>query len=157
MKRKRRLYLVGQDPADIFEDLDKLKSDLANPKQARERAKETFARIPHDKALALFKLNLSGSAWAVLFELDRVILRRRGQNPVRFDCPRLAAAGLSGNSNAKSKRNSMNGQRYRGTNRPCWQKGNRLSRPTNSLPTKQSKIPICSSSSASRTNTPKAI
>ena len=34
MKKKRRLYLVGQDPADIFDDLDKLKSDLANPKQA---------------------------------------------------------------------------------------------------------------------------
>jgi hypothetical protein len=104
LKRRRRLYLVGQDPADIFEDLDKLKSDLANPKQARERAKETFARIPHDKALALFKLNLSGSAWAVLFELDRVILRRRGQNPVRFDCPRLAAAGLSGHTRSRALR-----------------------------------------------------
>ena len=58
-KRKRRLYLVGQDPADIFDDLDKLKSDLTTPRQRRARATETFARIPHDRALALHKHRLS--------------------------------------------------------------------------------------------------
>ena len=73
MKKKRRLYLVGQDPADIFEDLDRLKSDLADPKQARAPVKETFARIPHDKALALYRSHpeLFGAAAYVLFELDR--------------------------------------------------------------------------------------
>ena len=30
-KRRAKLYLVGQDPVDIFNDLDKLKSDLATP------------------------------------------------------------------------------------------------------------------------------
>jgi hypothetical protein len=73
VKKKRRLYLVGQDPADIFEDLDRLKSDLADPKQARAPVKETFARIPHDKALALYRSHpeLFGAAAYVLFELDR--------------------------------------------------------------------------------------
>ena len=104
MKRKRRLYLVGQDPAEIFDDLDKLKSDLADPKRARAPAKETFARIPHDKALALYRdPELFGAAAHVLFELDRVILRRRGQNPVRFDCPRLVRA-VSGHTRSRALR-----------------------------------------------------
>ena len=30
-KRRPKLYLVGQDPAEIFDDLDKLKSDLTSP------------------------------------------------------------------------------------------------------------------------------
>jgi hypothetical protein len=104
VKKKRRLYLVGQDPADIFDDVDQLKADLENPKQARERVKETFARVPHDKALALYKHKLTGSAWHVLFELDRVILRRRGQNPVRFDCPRLGSAGMSTHTRGRALR-----------------------------------------------------
>ena len=34
-KRRAKLYLVGQDPADIFDDLDKLKSDLTSPPERR--------------------------------------------------------------------------------------------------------------------------
>jgi hypothetical protein len=104
MKKKRRLYLVGHDPAEIFDDIDQLKIDLANPKQARERVTETFARIPHDKALALYKHEIFGPAGHVLFELDRIILRRRGQNPVRFDCPRLISAGMGRNTRARALR-----------------------------------------------------
>ena len=96
-KRKAKLYLVGQDPAEIFNDLDKLKSDLTTPAQHRARATETFARIPHDRALALYKHRLAPAAWAVLIELDRLILKRRGQNPVRFASARLRAAGIKEN------------------------------------------------------------
>jgi hypothetical protein len=93
-KRRAKLYLVGQDPAEIFNDLGKLKSDLTTPPERRTRATETFARIPHDKALALHKYRLSSAAWVVLIELDRLILKRRGQNPVRFASTRLRAVGI---------------------------------------------------------------
>ena len=47
-KRKPKLYLVGQDPAEIFDDLDKLKTDIAAPPSRRTKTTETFARIPQD-------------------------------------------------------------------------------------------------------------
>jgi hypothetical protein len=34
-KRRANLYLVGQDPAEIFDDLDKLKTDLTSPPSRR--------------------------------------------------------------------------------------------------------------------------
>jgi len=92
-KRKPKLYLVGQDPADVFDDLDRLRTDLAAPVR-RQRAVETFARIPHDRALELFRHGIGGSAWMVLIELDRLVLKQCGKNPVVFWSPRLRAAGL---------------------------------------------------------------
>ena len=77
-KRRAKLCLVGQDPADIFSDLGKLKSDLTSPPERRTRTTEAFARIPHDKALAIFKYSLSSAAWVVMIELDRLFLKRRG-------------------------------------------------------------------------------
>lgn len=104
-KRRAKLYLVGQDPAEIFNDLDKLKSDLITPPARRTRATETFARVPHDRALALYKQHrLSSSAWIVLVELDRLILKRRGQNPVRFDSGRLSKVGLKASRRAYALR-----------------------------------------------------
>ena len=50
MKRRPKLHLVGQELADIFEDLEQLRDDLTTPRQRRQRSQETFARIPHDKA-----------------------------------------------------------------------------------------------------------
>jgi hypothetical protein len=95
MKRRRpKLQLVGQDPTDIFADLEQLRDDLRTPGLRRARSKETFARIPHDKALALCEHKLSYAAWAVLIELDRIILKGRGQNPVRMWSPRLRAVGI---------------------------------------------------------------
>jgi hypothetical protein len=93
-KRRAKHYLVGQDPAEIFNDLNKLKSDLTSPPERRARATETFARIPHDRALALFRYQLAPAAWVVLIELDRLILKRRGQNPVRFASTRLRGVGI---------------------------------------------------------------
>ena len=103
-KRRAKLYLVGQDPAGIFDDLDKLKSDLTLPPERRARTTETFARIPHDKALALHKHRLSSAAWVVLIELDRLILKRRGQNPVRFASTRLRGIGLKDHTRTRALR-----------------------------------------------------
>jgi hypothetical protein len=96
MKRRRpKLYLVGQDPVDVFNDLDQLQADLKSPLQRRPRAVETFARIPHDKALDLYrKHKLGGPAWIILFELDRLILKHRGRNPVRLESNRLRSVGI---------------------------------------------------------------
>jgi hypothetical protein len=104
MTRKTKLHLVGQDPADIFNDLEKLKADSTAPASRRARATETFARIPHDKALALHRYRLCPSAWLVLIELDRLILKRRGQNPVRFASARLHTVGIKRNVRARALR-----------------------------------------------------
>jgi hypothetical protein len=92
MKKRAKLYLVGHDPADIFNDLDQLRGELTSPRQQRQRLTETFARIPHDKGMAL---NISGAAWCVLIEIDRLILKAGGQNPIPLSSKRLRAAGLT--------------------------------------------------------------
>jgi hypothetical protein len=100
MRRKRpQLYLVRQDPTDIFNDMQELRQTLAVPSIRRPRLTETFARIPHDKALAL---HISGAAWRVLIELDRIILKHRGQNPVKFVSTRLRAVGLTGGTRRRA-------------------------------------------------------
>jgi hypothetical protein len=116
-KRRAKLHLVGQDPAEIFDDLDKLKSDLTSPPARRTRATETFARIPHDKALALHKYRLSSAAWVVLIELDRLILKRRGQNPVRFTSARLRGIGLKDHTRTRALRQLAAAEVVRITNR----------------------------------------
>jgi hypothetical protein len=63
---------------------------LSHLLQLRER---TFARIPHDRARRLYRL--SGSAWALLIELDRLIFDGRGKNPVKLTHRCLEAAELS--------------------------------------------------------------
>jgi hypothetical protein len=92
MKKRPKLHLVGQDPTDVFEDLDQLRADLTAPPQRRKRLVETFARIPHDKGLAL---NISGAAWCVLIEIDRLILKAGGRNPIPLSSKRLRSAGLT--------------------------------------------------------------
>lgn len=96
MKKRPKLHLVGSDPADIFEDMDQLRSDLALPRQRRQRLTETFARIPHDKALVLYRHRLSCDAWVLLIEIDRLILKAGQRNPVPLSSKRLRAIGLRG-------------------------------------------------------------
>jgi hypothetical protein len=91
MKRRPKLHLVGQDPSGVFDDLAQLQADMAVPLR-RQRTAETFARIPHTKGLAL---RVSGSAWRVLIELDRLVLKAGGKNPVRFWSSRLSATSLT--------------------------------------------------------------
>ena len=99
-KKYSRLRLVDSpDPARVFNDLDALRGAQTAPAtpafqgQRRQRSVETFARIPHDRARRLY--HLSGSAWALLIELDRLILEARGRNPVRQTTKTLKASGLS--------------------------------------------------------------
>jgi hypothetical protein len=103
MKRQPKLHLIGQAPADIFADLDELRDELRTSGR-RGRTTETFARVPHDKALALYRHGLSAAAWAILIELDRIILKGRGQNPVRFWSPRLRAVGIKCSVRARALR-----------------------------------------------------
>ena len=58
----------------------------------RRREVETFARIPHNRALKLYPRRLTGSAWAVLIELDRMILAARGRKSRSFLEPTAACA-----------------------------------------------------------------
>ena len=104
--RRRLLRLVSsKDPTNIFNDLDRLRADQRAAKpQRRQRSVETFARIPHDKALALYRHRLSNAAWVALIELDRIILKHRGQNPVKFISSRLRKIGLKGQTRARALR-----------------------------------------------------
>jgi hypothetical protein len=106
MKRRPKLHLVGQDPADVFDDLDQLRAEMALPVR-RHRATETFARIPHDKGLALCRLHLGWPAWAVLLELDRLMLKAGNRNPVRLWSSRLRAVGVSKQMRARALRRLM--------------------------------------------------
>lgn len=121
MKRRPKLRLVEKDvaggAASIFDDIDKLRAAYATadrtPGEAaanddarplrRPRARETFAQIPHDRALELYRRRIGRPAWVVLIELDRLILTQH-QNPVRFWSPRLRAAGLSAGTRARALR-----------------------------------------------------
>jgi len=100
-KKYSRLRLVDSpDPASVFDDLDALRRIQTAPAtpafqgQRRQRSVETFARIPHDRARRLY--HLSGSAWALLIELDRLILEGRGRNhPVKLTPTTRAAISLT--------------------------------------------------------------
>ena len=91
----RRLRLVGTpDPTDVFNDLDALRREQKNPAgKRRQRATETFARVPHDRALALYR-QLGGPTWVLLFEIDRLNLKG-GKNPIRLAVSRLDTAGMT--------------------------------------------------------------
>src|SRR5262249_50659713 len=102
MKRPR-LHLVGQDPANVFDDIDKLREDMATPVR-RARLTGSFARIPHDKGLMLCRLKIGWAAWAVLIELDRLVLKAHGQNPVRLWSSKLRAAGVADQTRARALR-----------------------------------------------------
>jgi hypothetical protein len=100
----------SQDPADIFDDLDALRRAQAVPSEAifqgqrRQRLAETFARIPHDKGLTLCRLKMNWPAWAVLIELDRLVLKAGGKNPVRFWSSRLRTVGITKQTRARALR-----------------------------------------------------
>jgi hypothetical protein len=50
----------------------------------RKPSRETFARFPHAKALALYRDHrLSGTAWALLVEIDYLILKSGGKKSDR--------------------------------------------------------------------------
>jgi hypothetical protein len=108
------LVIKGEgDATRIFDDLDKLRADVgarpsSSPAQPesplrsrRVREAETFARIPHDRGFELYR-HIGGAPWAVLLELDRMILAQRGKNPVCFWSPRLRDLGLNAHTRTKA-------------------------------------------------------
>jgi hypothetical protein len=92
----------SHDPASVFDDLGALRraqktgapAEPAFRAQRRQRSAETFARIPHDRGLALYR-RVGGPAWALLILLDRLVLEGRGRNPVRLTPAVRGAAGLT--------------------------------------------------------------
>jgi hypothetical protein len=102
MKKRPRLHLVGEDPADVFDDLDKLREQFTAP-GPRKRSGGTFARIPHDQGLALYR-KVGGAPWALLIELDRLVLKGGGRNPVHLWSPRLHKIGLTNHTRTRALR-----------------------------------------------------
>jgi hypothetical protein len=100
MKRRPRLHLVGEDPADVFDDLDKLREQFTAP-GPRRKSGSTFARIPHDQGLALYP-KIGKAAWAALIELDRLVLKGGGRNPVHLWSPRLRKVGIGDQTRARA-------------------------------------------------------
>jgi hypothetical protein len=98
---RRKFHVVGTNPADIFDDLTALQQ--AQRGGRRMKSKETFARFPHDRALALYG-RIHSAAWAVLIELDRALLKNRGRNPIPLPSRNLKAAGMSARSKGRGLR-----------------------------------------------------
>jgi hypothetical protein len=103
---RRRFRVVGSsNPSDVFNDLDALRREQSNPAvRRRPRLKETFTLIPHNCAQALARRRIGGPAWVILIELDRLILKERGRNPVRLTNHRLKDAGITGNVKTRALR-----------------------------------------------------
>jgi len=72
-------------------------------RRKRAPAKETFARIPHDRGMGLYG-KINGAAWIILLELDRLIFKAYGRNPVRLANSNLEAVGMSRNAKSKALR-----------------------------------------------------
>jgi hypothetical protein len=123
VKRRPKLRLIPKGEvgsASIFDDMTKLRADLTDgiPDAATisvagkagkrpampTREPQTFAPIPHDYAVELYRHNVGGAAWSVLIELHRMIFAARGRNPVGFWSPRLRAAGLTARTRARALR-----------------------------------------------------
>jgi hypothetical protein len=98
---RRRLHLVGNnDPTNqgaqtVFDDLDSLRrTTLSVVSTRRARSTETFARFPHERALALCG-QIDANGWVLLVEIDWQILKGRGRNPVRLTNHRIRELGIS--------------------------------------------------------------
>jgi hypothetical protein len=113
MANRSKLRLVSShDPASIFDDLRALRqaskagtaAEAPFKGQRRQRSSETFARIPHDRGLALRHHNLTGAAWLLLILLDRLIFEGRGKNPVKLTNHCLRAAGIHRNTKTRALR-----------------------------------------------------
>jgi hypothetical protein len=105
---RRKFRIVGsEDPVDVFDDLDALRQAQTAPQtapQRRAQLRETFARIPHDRAIELARHNIGGPAWLILIELDRLILKSRGKNPIRLTNRNLRAAKVTNHTKTRALR-----------------------------------------------------
>jgi DNA-binding transcriptional ArsR family regulator len=93
MPRKFRVVKTN-DPAVVFDDLDALREVMPAVATKRARSTETFARFPHERTLGL-RGRIGADAWILLIEIDRLILKGRGRNPIRLTNHRLRELGIS--------------------------------------------------------------
>ena len=90
------LRVVGPE-----DDVDPLFADYGPaagaPKDQARRplAAKPFARVYLDVADRLFEHRVSGAAWRLLIEIDRLVLTQRGRNPVLLYSRRLRNIGLA--------------------------------------------------------------
>jgi len=93
MARPRFRVVKTNDPAVVFDDLDALREAVPKVATKRARTTETFARIPHERGHAL-PAGISNAGWKILIEIDRLILKGRGRNPVKLTNHRLRELGI---------------------------------------------------------------
>jgi len=93
MRRKFRV-VRSNDPGAVFDDMDALREATATRATRRPRTAETFARIPHERGLAL-RGRISAIGWVLLIEIDRLILKGHGRNPARLTNQRLRELGIN--------------------------------------------------------------
>jgi len=105
---------MAEDPTDIFDDLNGLRRASGGSKgvpqdgskgrgSKRARTKEAFVRIPYAPILKLYG-HVGAAALFVLFEIDHLIFKARGQNPVRLTNKNLRAIGMPRNTKARALR-----------------------------------------------------
>jgi hypothetical protein len=92
--RRRFRVVKTNDPAAVFDDLDTLREAMPAVVPKRARTAETFARIPHERARELWP-HISSAGWMILIEIDRLILKGRGRNPLKLSNQRLRELGIS--------------------------------------------------------------
>jgi|SRR6516225_1688387 len=93
MARPRFRVVKTNDPAAVFDDIDALREAMPAVATKRARTAETFARLPHDQAAAM--RDIGGIGWLLVVEIDRLILKGRGRNPVRLTNHRMHQLGIS--------------------------------------------------------------
>jgi hypothetical protein len=83
-------------------EIETLKTVASPPRRGMRGDKETFARIPHNKGMRLY--GIDGAAWVVLLELDRLIFKAYGRNPVKLGNESLKDIGMPRNTKWKALR-----------------------------------------------------
>jgi hypothetical protein len=122
MRRPTRLRLVSKEDAgkrstDIFDDLDNLRAAAEAlpdqlpkypPRKQPARDVETFAQIPHERGIELYRHRehrIGDAGWTIVLELDRQIVRdRRHINPLELNSERLKEIGVVESVRAKALR-----------------------------------------------------
>jgi DNA-binding transcriptional ArsR family regulator len=94
--------LVRDNPADVFNNLDEVRAELS-VRMRRGRSRELFARIPYDWGPKLCQAGIGDAGWAVVFELDRIMLKS-GRNPVHLWSARLKAIGVAHSTRLRALR-----------------------------------------------------
>jgi hypothetical protein len=63
----------------------------------------SYALVPHDFAVALYRHKLGNAGWLLFFEIDRVVFKSR-RNPVRFTHTRWRSLGLARSTRVRALR-----------------------------------------------------